>query len=314
VGAFRANKEVKSLKAAGLDYDFSTYAKSPNVVTLDHIGVNEESRGNGMASRGLQILTELADSHGVFLDLEVGHDDQGIDLVAWYMRHGFFWGTGFMKRTPLHPSTEVQRSFKQSQAGGARFISFSDSASHVHALRDAIKLSNISDSSTLPEGAKTAVTKCLAFIENRVLLSGDELGALDRLVINNDWGMYPEMRDLFSAYVKAGYIDVDAPMTQIGRLFPEGSIPLEAAIIIGNVSAFKALLQNEADEARVPSPATPGVHVRDIIDFINIYQPHEETKHQLIATLTEHRMERQIAMTLDANVSKTESPRRRMSV
>jgi ribosomal protein S18 acetylase RimI-like enzyme len=94
---FRNNTEVQALQSRGLKFDFSS---RKNTVTLDNIGVSEESRGAGIGSRALDILLDLADKHNVTVDLEVGEDEAGIDLVAWYTRKGFVWQDGFMERTP----------------------------------------------------------------------------------------------------------------------------------------------------------------------------------------------------------------------
>lgn len=91
VVAFRESNLIKQSQEQGLFFDFSTYAKKPDRLTLDHIGVLPESRGHGIASRALELLTELSDVHGVTLDLDVGHDEAEIGLTDWYARHGFDW-------------------------------------------------------------------------------------------------------------------------------------------------------------------------------------------------------------------------------
>ena len=70
------------------------------------------------------------------------------------------------------------------------------------------------------------------------------------------WGRCHEIKDLFSAYVKSGMLDVDAAQVVDSRLhsdyYKNGTLPLEASIIIGNMSALKALLDNGADINKVP--------------------------------------------------------------
>lgn len=96
---FRAHPQICQFKDQGLSYDFSRSGSNPYQLTLDHIEVVESNWGNGIGSSALKILTDLADRHGVKLDLELGHDKRGIGLVNWYGRHGFAWNDGgFMER------------------------------------------------------------------------------------------------------------------------------------------------------------------------------------------------------------------------
>ncbi len=84
----------------GLSFDLGKAGRG-EAVTLHHIEVAPRSRGTGIASRALELLTRLADAHGVTLDLEVA-DEAGINTAAWYARHGFSWAAegGFMERHP----------------------------------------------------------------------------------------------------------------------------------------------------------------------------------------------------------------------
>jgi GNAT superfamily N-acetyltransferase len=83
---------------AGVDFDMSRV--NGERLTLDHISVAPIHRGQGRAAKAIRLLCELADKHRVTIDLEVGHDDAGIDLCSWYTRHGFVWREGFMERSP----------------------------------------------------------------------------------------------------------------------------------------------------------------------------------------------------------------------
>lgn len=86
-------------EGGALELDFSTINQGGVWrLVLDHIGVDESSRGSGIASRAMKLLTSIADDRGVAIDLEVGEDSAGIDLVSFYSRHGFEWEDGNMIR------------------------------------------------------------------------------------------------------------------------------------------------------------------------------------------------------------------------
>lgn len=82
--------------------DLGQSREFPNGVTLHNIEVPEGQRGTGVGSRLLRKITDLADKHGVTVDLDVGPDTAGIGLIDWYTRHGFkFDAEGdFMVRQP----------------------------------------------------------------------------------------------------------------------------------------------------------------------------------------------------------------------
>lgn len=108
VAQLRADARYLSLKKSGVEMDFSgarlttSEDGSPSHhLTLDHISVSQHQRGQGLGAQAISVLLELADEHGVIVDLEVGYDEQGIGLVEWYSRLGFEWQDGFMQRMPI---------------------------------------------------------------------------------------------------------------------------------------------------------------------------------------------------------------------
>jgi len=75
---------------------------SKRYFVITRINVMEKFRGKGYGTRILNMILEDADKEGVILLLEPvpsgGLSDK--ELIAWYTRHGFEWGTWHMKRKP----------------------------------------------------------------------------------------------------------------------------------------------------------------------------------------------------------------------
>jgi GNAT superfamily N-acetyltransferase len=88
-----------------LEYDVS-FNDHKKLIELHTLHVLEEARWQGLASRFLQALTDLADTHGYTIELEVGggHEDNTIEnLPLFYSKRGFIWSDGFMTRAPVLP-------------------------------------------------------------------------------------------------------------------------------------------------------------------------------------------------------------------
>lgn len=69
---------------------------------VTNIRVMDKYRGQGYGSKVLNLICEDADRENVTLFLEPVASD-GLtqkELVAWYERHGFDWGTWHMRRKP----------------------------------------------------------------------------------------------------------------------------------------------------------------------------------------------------------------------
>lgn len=62
----------------------------------------ERYRGQGFGTKILNMILEDADKEGVILILEpvASGGLTNNELVAWYERHGFDWGTWHMRRLP----------------------------------------------------------------------------------------------------------------------------------------------------------------------------------------------------------------------
>ena len=83
------------LSASAITFELSASGTSEDRsgVTVDKIRVTPEKRRQGIATRGLRLLTELADERGVDLytiphSLETGILDDGL-LKTWYESFGF---------------------------------------------------------------------------------------------------------------------------------------------------------------------------------------------------------------------------------
>lgn len=87
--SYRNDPTIESLVEQGLSFDLVTYNNKPFLLTLNHIYVDPDLRGNRLGSLALELLTKMADDYGVILNLEIGRDEAGIGLLKWYERHGF---------------------------------------------------------------------------------------------------------------------------------------------------------------------------------------------------------------------------------
>lgn len=111
----QAVKGAEPALAEGLQIDITARR---GVATLNNLYVQPESRGLGVATRFMQRLTELADEHGMPVELEVGSgadDEDGPDLPAFYAQWGFAWRDGFMRREPGSDSADQQLDHIESQ-------------------------------------------------------------------------------------------------------------------------------------------------------------------------------------------------------
>jgi GNAT superfamily N-acetyltransferase len=86
----------------GLSYDVTVPSSTSMPIYLNRLDVEPEFRFKGLATKFLQNLIEVADKHGLEIELEVGsgtdEEDTIDDLPAFYMKFGFKWEEGFMRR------------------------------------------------------------------------------------------------------------------------------------------------------------------------------------------------------------------------
>lgn len=81
----------------------SLHIRGEREVELLHIVVRRGSQGQGIASRLMTLLCDLADEHGITLRLGIASDadeDTGLsqeDLHEWYQRNGFVGGTQMVR-------------------------------------------------------------------------------------------------------------------------------------------------------------------------------------------------------------------------
>lgn len=155
-----------------------------------------------------------------------------------------------------------------------------------------------------------AVDSCLAFIKSKVRTPEPVIGYFLR---NRDWEHSQEVKSLFAAYVKAGYIQVNEPISS-------GSLPLESAITKSNLVAYSTLIINGADITKVPSNAIGYIFPndsedpKDIFSYIGVYQAGVVAQ-AFVAATKEAIMRRQIELTpreSDISTIPQQSPRRRM--
>jgi GNAT superfamily N-acetyltransferase len=97
-------------KALGLSYDITI--RGGHTIEINRLDVDSEYRWNGTASRFLDRLTHVADSHGLPIELEVGSgtDDENIvnDLPRFYAKWGFEFQDGYMRRAAMDHATDVR--------------------------------------------------------------------------------------------------------------------------------------------------------------------------------------------------------------
>jgi GNAT superfamily N-acetyltransferase len=94
-----------------LNFDVS-FNDAKKKIELHTLYVSSEARWQGIASRFLSVLTDLADEHGYKIELEVGggQEDNTIeDLPLFYSKRGFVWSDGFMERLPKLRASPVRR-------------------------------------------------------------------------------------------------------------------------------------------------------------------------------------------------------------
>lgn len=98
--------------------------------------------------------------------------------------------------------------------------------------------------------AKANASRCLHYLKEGVgLKPGVQVSS--KFVCELDWGQHDFMQELFDAYVAAGYMGLDKPQD-----FPGWAqiLPLEAAILNGNISAVEACLRHAANCTTLSKP------------------------------------------------------------
>jgi len=86
-----------------------------DALELHTITVETGMREKGIGGRALRRLTEIADKHGLAVEVEPGGGEESapMDIVAWYSRHGFEWQDGFMRREPDLDSSGMKKPGKK---------------------------------------------------------------------------------------------------------------------------------------------------------------------------------------------------------
>ena len=131
--------------------------------------------------------------------------------------------------------------------------------------------------------------------------------ALQAFMEAQAWNQYPEsvgpISELFSAYVRHGYILVDGPAVRPirpGNKYPDHWLPLEQAVVTPCIPTLIALIDNGADVAKVEGG--------DIIAFARKNTPRTKIA-QMVVDITEAIMRRQISLAGAAAASTPASAR-----
>jgi len=149
-----------------------------------------------------------------------------------------------------------------------------------------------------------AVDCCHAFIKADV---NTPFPVIQYFLESKNWGNSDEVKELFTDYVKNGFINLDEPMSN-------GALPLEMAIIKGNLGLFEALIENGSDITRVPTgKKNYGFIIVEVVDdiheFIEAY--HDGPTALAFATkLKESIMRRQIILSAQESESSMRLPAR----
>jgi hypothetical protein len=138
-------------------------------------------------------------------------------------------------------------------------------------------------------------------------------------VEHKGWSAHPVLRELFSAYCRAGHIRVNELLPQLVHSCEHGPLPLESAIIKNSIETFDALFDHGANISLLPSPLFVVSGLPTIEKVIAVYWS-GEAGHQLSIALTAGSMRQRIAAGVedcagaDVTTLDTAPNRRRMGV
>ncbi|MFK4705668.1 hypothetical protein ABIC83_002507 [Roseateles asaccharophilus] len=145
------------------------------------------------------------------------------------------------------------------------------------------------------------MASCRALISSGVRVEG---GVDFAFAVRTYWRDPPAMRALFAEYVASGLVDINSDA--------KGGLPVENAIVYGNVQALELFLFHGADLTRVPSrawkearerqlagagappPKRPEPPILDVCEFARRHCRVKETRPAIIAILRAALMSRQI--------------------
>lgn len=188
------------------------------------------------------------------------------------------------------------------------------------------------------EHLQASLRMCRDAISKAVGCSGNDNSVVTSFIRAKEWGQLPEVQALWQEYLAAGLVLVDNPITvddatdgalERVTLARSTALPLEVAIVCGNVDAVRALLDAGADPTKVPSSpsmqptgadrvrgalgAGDGVWITDLLSFIAAKAPGGVTE-TLLALASEALMRRKIDAStpsvMDAPASSTSSRNR----
>jgi hypothetical protein len=115
-----------------------------------------------------------------------------------------------------------------------------DSPESDHNVSLNAALSRCSRGGSWVDDARMSAQRCLDYLKAGVGLKPG-VQASSRFVCELGWGDFDFMQELFDAYVEAGHMRLDEQQS-----FPSASqaLPLEAAILNGNISAVEACIRH----------------------------------------------------------------------
>lgn len=316
----RAEHIAAAVTACGIESNvhvvMKPWAPYGGVTGVEVTDLYADEPGTGGGTKVMTLLAAMADELGMPVYLRPSsHRNR-----EFYARFNFQQDTrnfGFLARYPafkdededddrkgLSQGKDAQGNRNTEPAGGAGAPhpgESTQSLTHARALSNALTFATCSDRVTAHGHMSRSVEACISFIKAGVSTPGPVICAF---IDTPKWGYAPEIRQLFAAYVKSGYIRVDEPLSKIN--FPpsphrDSTLPLEAAVRKGNLSAFDLLLDNAADTDKVqgslpslcgdvPNRKSGG----DILDFISQNLPNGEVASSLKSMFNEHIMRRQL--------------------
>ena len=115
---------------------------------------------------------------------------------------------------------------------------------HRAVLRNVFNFSRMKNQGVEPGVTVKQVRKCMELIERGVPVSLN--GPMSCFLEADGWYANEHVRELFAAYVRAGYIELNSAPTGV-------ALPLEAAISHNHLDFFRAALECGADELLVPT-------------------------------------------------------------
>ena len=171
---------------------------------------------------------------------------------------------------------------------------------HRAMLRNVFNFRRLKNQGAEPGVTATQVRKCMELIERGVPVSLN--GPMSCFLEVDGWYGNEMVRELFAAYVRAGYIELNSAPTGV-------VLPLEAAISHNHLDFFRAAMECGADERLVPTAINrirlqgcwdeaddddKPYELRDIHDLIADEVTRPEIQAAMVAVLRETSMNRRI--------------------